>query len=75
MDARDGENVAKFALATSARDALPARNQVQQHPVRKLLHQHGHPKTARFYPGDHMGITPDTFSTIYAWIADRLGLG
>jgi hypothetical protein len=38
----------------------------------QLLLQHGRPKIARFYPGDHMGITPDTFPTIYAWIADRL---
>ena len=39
-----------------------------------LLLQHGRPKTARFYPGDHMGITPDTLPTIYAWIAERMGL-
>jgi esterase FrsA len=41
----------------------------------QLLLQHGRPKTARFYLGDHMGITPDTFPTIYAWIAERLGIG
>ena len=40
----------------------------------RLLLQHGRPKTARFYPGDHMGMTPDTLPTIYAWIADKLEL-
>lgn len=39
-----------------------------------LLLEHGSPKTARFYPGEHMGITPETFPIIYRWLAERLGV-
>ena len=40
----------------------------------QLLLQHGSPKTARFYPGEHMGITPETFPTIYQWVNERLAV-
>lgn len=37
-----------------------------------LLLEHGSPKTARFYPGDHMGITPETIPTIHRWLTKTL---
>ena len=40
----------------------------------QLLLQRGSPKTARFYPGEHMGITPETFPTIYEWVNERLAV-
>jgi alpha-beta hydrolase superfamily lysophospholipase len=33
-----------------------------------LLLEHGTPKTARFFPGEHMGITAETMPMIYDWI-------
>jgi esterase FrsA len=38
----------------------------------QLYLQRGMPKTARFFPGEHMGITPDTMPIIYRWIKDVL---
>lgn len=37
-----------------------------------LLLRHGSPKSARFFPGGHMGHAPDLFPTIVAWISERL---
>lgn len=37
-----------------------------------LLLRHGRPKSARFFPGGHMGHAPDLFPTIVAWISERL---
>jgi pimeloyl-ACP methyl ester carboxylesterase len=37
-----------------------------------LLLQHGNAKTARFFPGGHMGHGPDLFPTIVAWIQREL---
>ncbi|NIO08111.1 MAG: alpha/beta hydrolase, partial [Deltaproteobacteria bacterium] len=37
-----------------------------------LLLEHGQPKTARFYPGGHMGHTPKTIPTMANWIAEAL---
>ena len=39
----------------------------------QLLLRHGSPKTARFFPGEHMGMTPQTLPMIYDWIAAALG--
>lgn len=40
----------------------------------QLLLRHGMPKSARFYPGGHMGLTPTTLPTIAAWLAHQAGL-
>jgi esterase FrsA len=37
-----------------------------------LLLEHGSPKSARFYPGGHMGWTPETEPAITAWILANL---
>jgi pimeloyl-ACP methyl ester carboxylesterase len=37
-----------------------------------LLLEHGDPKTARFFPGGHMGHTPETQPLITRWVAERL---
>ncbi len=37
-----------------------------------LLLEHGSPKTVRFFPGGHMGITPATLPTICGWLANQL---
>jgi esterase FrsA len=38
-----------------------------------LLLEHGHPKTARFFPNeDHMGMTPSTLPLIVEWIRRQL---
>jgi esterase FrsA len=37
-----------------------------------LLLEHGSPKSARFYPGGHMGWTPETEPAITAWILAQL---
>lgn len=36
-----------------------------------VLLQHGDPKTARFFPGGHMGYGPHTFSTVLDWVKQR----
>jgi hypothetical protein len=33
-----------------------------------VLLQHGQPKTARFFPGGHMGYGPQTFPTVLDWV-------
>lgn len=33
-----------------------------------LLLEMGHPKTVRFFPGGHMGNSPETFPTILKWL-------
>ncbi|WP_299450931.1 alpha/beta fold hydrolase [uncultured Pigmentiphaga sp.] len=37
-----------------------------------LLLEHGDPKTVRFFPGGHMGLTPQTLPTIVNWLAKQL---
>lgn len=37
-----------------------------------LLLEHGSPKSARVFPGGHMGQTPETFPTIVKWLNDEL---
>jgi esterase FrsA len=37
-----------------------------------LLLEHGSPKSARFYPGGHMGGSPDVEPTIAGWLVDKL---
>jgi hypothetical protein len=37
-----------------------------------LLLEHGSPKTARIYPGGHMGWTPDTEPAISEWLLYQL---
>lgn len=37
-----------------------------------LLLEHGAPKSARIFPGGHMGQTPDTFPTIVHWLKNEL---
>ena len=37
-----------------------------------LLLEHGDPKSARIYPGGHMGRTPTTLPTIIQWLAHHL---
>lgn len=39
-----------------------------------LLLEHGRPKTARIFPGGHMGHTPDTEPTIVAWLKQQVDL-
>jgi hypothetical protein len=38
----------------------------------QLLLEHGSPKTIRFFPGGHMGITPRTLPTIVEWLAQQV---
>src|SRR5207247_1757824 len=38
----------------------------------ELLLRHGEPKAARFFPGGHMGNTPQTTPTIVAWVDREL---
>ncbi|MBP7564664.1 MAG: alpha/beta fold hydrolase [Burkholderiaceae bacterium] len=38
-----------------------------------LLTEHGSPKTVRFFPGGHMGLTPRTLPTIVQWLAQQVG--
>ena len=37
-----------------------------------LLLEHGDPKTARVFPGGHMGQTPETLPTIVRWLRSEL---
>jgi len=37
-----------------------------------LLLDHGSPKSARVFPGGHMGQTPETLPTIVKWLKDEL---
>jgi len=37
-----------------------------------LLLEHGSPKSARLFPGGHMGYTPETLPAIIAWLRERL---
>ncbi len=37
-----------------------------------LLMEHGSPKTARIFPGGHMGRTPQTVPTIVDWLSNQL---
>ena len=37
-----------------------------------LLLESGEPKAARFFPGGHMGNTPETFPTILKWLRGKL---
>ena len=37
-----------------------------------LLLEHGGPKTARVFPGGHMGQTPETLPTIVRWLRREL---
>lgn len=37
-----------------------------------LLLEHGAPKSARIFPGGHMGQTPETFPTIVNWLKTEL---
>lgn len=37
-----------------------------------LLVGYGMPKSVRMFPGGHMGITPQTLSTIVRWLSDRV---
>ena len=39
-----------------------------------VLLEHGAPKTARFFPGGHMGYGPNTFPTVLAWVKRAAGL-
>ena len=45
-----------------------------QTPIEDLyiLLAHGGPKTARVFPGGHMGQTPDTYPSIVRWMTERL---
>lgn len=36
-----------------------------------LLLQHGRPKSARFFPGGHMGHSPEVFPTITRWLDEQ----
>jgi len=38
-----------------------------------LLLRHGNAKTARFFPGGHMGHGPELFPTIVGWLKEKLG--
>jgi len=38
-----------------------------------MLLEHGTPKSARIFPGGHMGQTPQTFPTIVSWLKNELG--
>jgi esterase FrsA len=40
-----------------------------------LLLEYGDPKSARFFPGGHMGNTPQTIPTIIRWLHRHLGDG
>ena len=40
-----------------------------------LLLESGEPKAARFFPGGHMGNTPETFPTILKWLRGKLEAG
>ena len=46
-----------------------------QTPIEDLyiLLEHGSPKTARVFPGGHMGQTPETLPTIVRWLKNELG--
>ena len=37
-----------------------------------ILLEHGKPKSARVFPGGHMGQTPDTLPTIIRWLKNEL---
>jgi dipeptidyl aminopeptidase/acylaminoacyl peptidase len=37
-----------------------------------FLMEHGEPKTARVFPGGHMGNTPETLPTIIRWLRARV---
>jgi hypothetical protein len=37
-----------------------------------ILLEHGAPKSARVFPGGHMGQTPETFPTIVSWLKNEL---
>jgi pimeloyl-ACP methyl ester carboxylesterase len=37
-----------------------------------ILLEHGRPKSARVFPGGHMGQTPQTFPTIVNWLKNAL---
>ena len=39
-----------------------------------ILLEHGTPKSARVFPGGHMGQTPQTFPTIVNWLKNELQL-
>lgn len=39
-----------------------------------LLTEHGTPKSVRFFPGGHMGNTPQTLPTIVDWVVEQLRL-
>lgn len=54
-------------LAVNGKDDL-------QTPIQDLylLLEHGTPKTARVFPGGHMGQTPQTLPTIVRWLAREL---
>ncbi len=39
-----------------------------------LLLDHGSPKSVRFFPGGHMGNTPQTVPTIVAWLTTQVSL-
>ena len=41
----------------------------------ELLLRHGSPKSARFFPGGHMGHTPRTSPTIVEWLDRELRAG
>ena len=45
-----------------------------QTPIEDIyfLMEHGSPKTARVFPGGHMGNTPDTLPTIIRWLRERV---
>ena len=38
-----------------------------------LLLEHGSPKSARVFPGGHMGHTPETLPTLLSWLKVQLG--
>jgi esterase FrsA len=38
-----------------------------------ILLEHGEPKSARVFPGGHMGQTPETLPTIVRWLVRELG--
>ena len=37
-----------------------------------ILLEYGSPKSARVFPGGHMGQTPQTFPTIVNWLKNEL---
>jgi esterase FrsA len=39
-----------------------------------ILLEYGHPKSARVFPGGHMGHTPETFPIIVSWLKRELNL-